>query len=423
MRKQIATLTVLAALLAITLFGGPLALAVSRYYVTEERAELERAADDAALVLAADLLGGRIPQTMPKVSEPGSYAVYDPAGRRLAGAGPAAVPAATRVHPGEVLGDDTSDDYGVLVPISDDGRVVAVLRAATPRVEVVLQTALTWAAMVALAAMAIVATWLVARRRAGRLAEPLEALSQTARRLGDGDFTVRARRSGIAEIDSVGASLDATAERLNGLLARERAFTADASHQLRTPLTGLRLQLEAALDNPAADPRQALVAGIATADRLERTIADLLALARDAPLAARHAALGDVLDDIRGEWSGQLDRAGRALEVTVEPGLAECLVAGPVVRQILAVLLDNAARHGAGTVRVTARDAGDTLAVDVSDEGPGIEADEDVFARRAAAHGIGLALARRLAEAEAGRLRLTRHAPPRFTLLLPLEAQ
>ena len=423
MRKQIVTLTVLAALLAITLFGGPLALAVSRYYLTNERAELERAADDTALMLAADLLRDRAPRTVPKGSEPGSYAVYDPAGRRQAGPGPDTLPAAATVRPGQVLIADTEDDYSVLVPISDNGRVVGVLRAATPRTEVMVQTALTWAGMVALAAMAMVATWLIARRRAGRLAEPLEALSQTARKLGDGDLTVRAQRSGIPEIDSVGASLDATAERLNALLARERAFTADASHQLRTPLTGLRLQLESALDNPAADPRTALAAGIATADRLERTITDLLALARDAPRATRHAEFGAVLDDVSAEWSSRLEQAGRALRATVEPGLADCLVAGPVVRQILAVLLDNALRHGAGSVRVTARDAGDTLAVDVSDEGPGIAPDEDVFARRAAEHGIGLALARRLAEAEAGRLWLTQHAPPRFTLLLPLEPE
>jgi signal transduction histidine kinase len=420
-RKQIATLTVLAALLAITLFGVPLAIAASRYYLTHERAELERAADDTALILAADILRGRPLRTVPQGSEPGTYGVYDPSGHRQAGRGPDTMAAAAAVRPGEVLVADTSDDYGVLVPISDSGRVVGVLRAATTRTEVALQTALTWAGMAALAALAMAATGLIAWRRAGRLARPLEALSATARRLGDGDFTVSTGRTGIPEIDSVGASLDATAERLNALLARERAFTADASHQLRTPLTGLRLQLESALDNPAADPRKALAAGIATTDRLERTVTDLLALARDTPSAARHAALGAVLDDVTADWAAQLDQAGRGLRVTMEPGLGDCMVAGPVVRQILAVLLDNAVRHGAGSVRVTARDAGETLAVDVSDEGPGIGPDEDVFARRAAEHGIGLALARRLAEAEAGRLRLTRHAPPRFTLLLPLE--
>jgi signal transduction histidine kinase len=86
------------------------------------------------------------------------------------------------------------------------------------------------------------------------------------------------------------------------------------------------------------------------------------------------------------------------------------------------VLLDNAATHGSGTVTVTARDAAGTLAIDVADEGSGVDSESDPFVRRspsADGHGIGLALARSLAEAEGGRLRLSKPAPATFTLLLP----
>jgi signal transduction histidine kinase len=93
------------------------------------------------------------------------------------------------------------------------------------------------------------------------------------------------------------------------------------------------------------------------------------------------------------------------------------------VRQILAVLVDNAATHGRGNVRLTVRDAGDAIAVDVADEGPSLTVpSSQLFARRGASasgHGIGLALARRLAEAEGGRLRLSASQPPTFTLLIP----
>jgi signal transduction histidine kinase len=87
----------------------------------------------------------------------------------------------------------------------------------------------------------------------------------------------------------------------------------------------------------------------------------------------------------------------------------------------LAVLVDNAAQHGAGTVTVHARDASATTAIDISDEGTGLDDDQtDLLDRRTAkGHGIGLSLARDLAEAEGGRLRLSSRTPTTFTFFLP----
>ncbi|MGH3911411.1 MAG: sensor histidine kinase, partial [Pseudonocardiaceae bacterium] len=208
--------------------------------------------------------------------------------------------------------------------------------------------------------------------------------------------------------------------------ARERAFSADASHQLRTPLTGLRLRLEAALDRPGQDLRQAITGGIAAADRLEQTVEELLELARDtrkpggAPLD-----LLSLLEEIERGWHDRLAVENRILQVAVDPHAPLSPASTAAVRQVLTVLLDNAATHGSGTVTVAVRDAADALAIDVSDEGLGITAPEpELFTRRsrlANGHGIGLALARSLAEAEGGRLRLTRPAPPTFTLLVPVQ--
>src|SRR5262249_20943184 len=99
------------------------------------------------------------------------------------------------------------------------------------------------------------------------------------------------------------------------------------------------------------------------------------------------------------------------------------LASTAAVRQVLTVLLDNAATHGSGTVSVAVRNAADALAIDVSDEGAGITAPEpELFTRRsrlAEGHGIGLGPARGPAQAGGGGLRLTCPVPPTFTLLIP----
>ncbi|GAA2986851.1 sensor histidine kinase [Actinokineospora diospyrosa] len=421
MRRRIVVLVVVAAALAIALFGVPLAYAAARYYLADERVELERLADDTALRVVDDLFAGRTPEAVPTGESGSDVAVYSPAGTRVVGTGPDRLdPGGPRVEPGGVVEADTDGELVVVIGIARGEEVVGIVRAASPTVEYYLRTGLTWAAMVLLGGVALAGTWLVARGQARRLAEPLERLAGTAARLGEADFTARAPDSGIPEVDSVGSALTLTAQRLDALLERERAFTADASHQLRTPLAGLRLQLESALENPDADPRQAIAAGIGTTDVLEQTIDDLLALARDTPSATHTGQVGAILDGLAREWRGALVDRGLGVEVTDDAAAA--LVAGPVLRQVVAVLLDNAGRHGAGEVLLTARVVADTIAVDVTDQGVGPAAGTDVFRRRAhdsGGHGIGLALARRLAEAEGGRLRLMRTDPTRFTLVLP----
>src|SRR5439155_834762 len=176
---------------------------------------------------------------------------------------------------------------------------------------------------------------------------------------------VRAQPAGVAEIDSVGSAVNTTAQRIGDMLERERAFSANASHQLRTPLAGLRLQLEAGLDAPDADAGAALRAAIETADRLERTIDDLLTLARDRRPAAEAADLPALLAEIEQGWRGLLAAANRQLRITADDPPAP-RASEAAIRQIIGVLLDNAVTHGHGMVAVTARDAGDALAVDVS---------------------------------------------------------
>jgi signal transduction histidine kinase len=426
-RRRIQWVGVLAAALAIVLFGVPLAVAVAIIYGGDERGELERAADTAAVRVAPDLAAGRASAALPTGDEDIRVAVYDLDGRRLQGDGPAtADDPVRRAAAGRVADGGGGSEVVVAVPVTSGERVFAVVRAASQRSRLYLQIGATWLGMTGLAVAAVAAAALLARRQSRRLAGPLERLAGAAQTLGDGDFTVRPPPAGIAEIDAAGAALTRTAERLGALVARERAFSADASHQLRTPLTGLRLRLETALDGDSdGDLRAAVTAALETADRLERTIDELLALARDAPTARTPADLPALLADLGTSWHGPLAAAGRPLRVSVEPALPGTPASAAATRQILDVLVTNAARHGAGTVTVLARETDTAVAVDVTDEGPGVGTPEELFRRRAAGaagHGIGLALARALAEAEGGRLVLTRAAPhPVFTLLLPAD--
>ncbi|MGW4215018.1 histidine kinase dimerization/phospho-acceptor domain-containing protein [Lentzea sp. NPDC004789] len=407
MRQRIVTLAVSAAVLAIVLFGLPLAVGVAKYNLGDERAELERIAVRAALSIADDPAG-----IAPPTSPDATITVLRPGE-----ASDEVVAEAARTR--DVAGS-TSTEIVVAVPILKSGQVVAVVRASTTLTEVVALTLLVWLAMAVGAALAVLVTWRVARRMAARLTRPVENLADLARDLGDGDFTVRATPCGIMEIDGVADALTATARRLGDTLERERAFTARASHQLRTPLTGLRLQLEAALE-ASADPRPALEIGVQATDQLERTIDDLLALTRDSPRPARTTVK---LDEVLSETAWRAQLAPRSRDLRVDLRHAPPLVASDAaVRQILNVLVDNAIVHGRGTVSVTARETAGAFAVDVSDEGD--LGGTDPFAprpRSATGHGIGLALARSLAEAEGGRLALTDRSPTRFTLLLPTES-
>ena len=302
MRTRIVALAVLASVLATCLFAVPLAVAVLEYAIQHERGHLVRIASDVAIDVSGDVYDrDPVDPDDLDVDDDYSVAVHDDDGDRMAGG----VPGSHRQILSAALDGrvKTREEGDVLVagfPITHSDDVVGAVLVTTPRSTVLDQVALIWAGMAALAGTAVAITWLVGRRQARRLARPLEDLEESARRLGDGDFTVRSRPGGIEEIDAVGAALDATAMRLDELLARERAFSADASHQLRTPLAGMRLRLEAALERPDIDPRPAIAATLVDADRLEAIIDELLTLAR----AGQTAPSGPVdLDVLLGELS------------------------------------------------------------------------------------------------------------------------
>ncbi|MGD9527682.1 sensor histidine kinase [Pseudonocardia sp.] len=422
MRRRIVGLTVLAATLAVVLFGLPLAVGAAQLTVAEEQASLQRLAGVTARSVQTELSHGDTPDEIPEGDGDTEIAVYDDDGDLIIGSGPDTGDSRVRAAlQGRTTQGNDDGTLIVTVPVTGEHAVHGAVRVARPVADIYHHLVPAWLGMLALGALVLVLVWQLARRQARRLAEPLETLSVNARRLGDGDFGVRSPSAGIPEIDAVGQALNDTAERLDALLARERAFSAEASHQLRTPLAGLRLRLESALTMSDEESRRAVHAGIASADQLERTIDELMLLARE-PASTR----GEPVDvaaltaDVLAPRRERLVAAGRALDETLEADLSRAPVSAAAVRQVLGVLLDNAELHGRGTVHVTVRDTAGAVAVDVADDGDGLDPGALTHTRNG---GMGLGLARRLAEAEGGRLVLTRPSPPVFTLLLPAAPQ
>ena len=408
---------------AVTLFTIPLAITVRSLTIADELGELEHAATRAERTVSPAALAGTDPAEFASRVGEARLAVYDRNGRLRAGEGPDRLEVSLRaVYQGRAVSHRGSV-LAVAIPVTSNEAVIGAVRASAPGAATAARIWKAWLLMLLSGLGAIALGGLLAWWQARRLAAPLARLATAARRIGHGDFTSIAPRSGLGEIDDVAVALDATAGRLGAALQRERSFSADASHQLRTPLSALRLDLEFALLEGALDRRHVEDA-LSEVDRLTETIDDLLALARDTHGDREVLDIAALFDEIEAEWHGRLALEGRPLRITRSDDLPPVRASDAAARQILSVMVTNAAVHGEGVTTVTARRTSDCVALDVADEGPGFPADvEPSFARRpdgGSRHGIGLALARALAEAEGGRLVVTRAGPhPIVSLLFP----
>lgn len=421
LRRRVLTAIVGVTAVAVVLFAIPLAVAVQRLYQDEATTKLERDATRIAAAAPDDIVHAPVPVRAPVgMSSRITAGIYRTAGQRIEGQGPDWSDVASDGRDGRVHSAVEHGALRVAAPVPSDEGVTAVVLVSEPFDDVTDRTEQTWALMAALAMLVVMIAAVFARGQSMRLARPLERLTLAAQTLGDGDFSIRAPRSEIFEADAAGQALEATARRLGEVLDRERTFSADVSHQLKTPLTGMLLGLESALERPEVDLRVAIRTAVGRGEDLHRTIEDLLELAREGAVARREPLdVAALLAELADRWQGALrDR----LVVRVNGALPEVRAADGAVRQILDVLVDNARKHGSGQITVRAAEMAGGLAIEVADEGPGVDDVDGIFARRATTdggHGIGLALARSLAEAEGGRLVVRRPAPPIFSLLLP----
>lgn len=423
MTRRILGAILVVTLLAIAAFGVPLGIAIRRLYRNQALAQLEREAMAATVEVPTGLTGANDRIELPRHAATITVGVYDPQGRRVAGHGVAAADAEVRdaAQGRLVVKGSSHGQLVVALPVAKNEHVFAVVRVAEPELVVEGRIRRAWMAMAVLGGTIMLLAALLGRRLARLLVQPVSDLADATMRLGAGDFMSRAGRSGISELDRAADDLNVTARRLGELVERERSFSADASHQLRTPLAALRVGLEATLADRHADRDGAIVEALAQADRLEGTIVDLLALARDQAGDRGPLDLATVLADVEASWKPVLARTGRSLVVRFEVDVPTVHASTAAVRQVLEVLVSNAGEHGGGQVDVNAREVIGGLALEVSDEGAGVQGDpQTIFRRREGSkpgRGIGLALARSLTEAEGGKL-LLRNGEPRSTFVL-----
>ncbi|MFC9925985.1 histidine kinase dimerization/phospho-acceptor domain-containing protein [Streptomyces sp. NPDC127190] len=431
MRQRVVRVALTAALVAVVLLAVPLAWAIRSALYTGQRDTLERAALAGAVRVSPDYRTGD-PVELPAPPAGTHLGLYDPQLRLRAGDGPRpGDPPVRRALKGQADRSRSGGDLVVAVPVSHAEQVIGVVRASSPVSAVRERILAVWGALLGVAALALVVAVGVARRQARALAAPLEDLSRHCRAVTAGDLTARAAPSSIAEIDQVARTHNEMLHSLSELLRRERDFTSNASHQLRTPLTGLQLTLEAGLEQrDDARLRPLVEEALATTRRLHDTVEEVLRLSGSRSLPRPHPAdrpLADLLTASEERWHGAFADAGRRLEYLRGDVPGDVAVPGGPLTEILDVLLDNALAHGHGTVRVRVRDLDDALAFDVTDEGEVRGDTGRLFDRghtgSGAGTGIGLALARDLALSLGGRLSLAGRTPTTFTLLVPVSQE
>ena len=272
-------------------------------------------------------------------------------------------------------------------------------------------------------ALALGAAVVVGGLQAKTLRGPLAGLQRRAESLGSGQKREPLRTSGIAEVDRVNELLERSADRVDRLIAAERQFASDASHQLRTPLTALSMRLEEIMQaEDQQTVREEAASALAQAERLATVVEHLLDGVRDNNLRAGPVPLDEIVLQQVVEWEPAFGARHRVVKATGTRGLV-ALATPNGLSQVLATLLENSLIHGAGTVTVSTRSTGISLVVEVSDEGPGVpgELGSRIFERSVSGRrgtGLGLAVARELAEADGGRLELVQQKPAMFALFL-----
>ncbi|MCR3725598.1 ATP-binding protein [Streptomyces umbrinus] len=406
MRRRLISSTLAVVLVVVAVFGVSLVIVETRTISDSAQERVETEAVRLASIVDSRILGDE--QISAKILKD---QVADDRYARIE------IPGRAAIH----IGTKSTGDVTTASREGEEGETVTVQE---PRSAVTREIGRTLLLIAAVALLAVIAAVLLAVRQANRLASPLTDLAETAERLGSGDPRPRHKRYGVPELDRVADVLDGSAERIARMLTAERRLAADASHQLRTPLTALSMRLEeiTLTDDPDIVKEEATIA-LGQVERLTDVVERLLTNSRDPRTgSAVTFDLDEVIKQQLAEWRPAYRNAGRAIVNSGKHRLQAVGTPGAVA-QVLAALIENSLMHGGGTVALRTRVIGNQAVIEVTDEGPGVPADlgARIFERAISGRnstGIGLAVARDLAEADGGRLEMLQAQPPVFGLFL-----
>ncbi|MCW8376920.1 HAMP domain-containing sensor histidine kinase [Streptomyces justiciae] len=433
MNRQLIRSYILLVAVAILLFTVPVAFTLTKQLRDDTELSVEREATTMALLLASgDEASCR---ALTKMAQAYADETHDEVQVTATDSCTPGVPAPDRdarlagvLRTGEPNTDWGSDfiwgrNLVITVPAEADGKVVGAVRIVYSTSGLTHRLWTIWGFRAGLAVAVLGVAALIGTVVSRRITAPLRELNAMASKFSDGDLTARSPVTGPPETQTLARTLNQGAERLDTLVASQRIFVADASHQLRTPLTALRLSLDNIADGVDDEfVREDVEQATAEVVRMSRLVNGLLVLARaEAKVtAAEPLVLRDIVAERLAVWRPAADERGVtiALGGSTADGRLLVLASPGHLDQVLDNVLSNALEVSpdGGTITVSYEVRGDEILLSVQDQGPGMSDAEksrafDRFWRGQgltgrSGSGLGLAVVKQLVTDDGGTVAL-----------------
>ncbi len=403
MRRRLALQALAVTSLVVISFTVPLLFLVRRQAQERGQVEAERQAQTTAGLVALAAAGA---ETFDRVTLenalgnlPDGVGIVLPDGNTI-GDSPAGGEVLATVRLGTPAAGFVSGSWQVGIPVATRHGLMAAI-ASVPESDLSRGVVPAWIALILLGLLVIAAAWALARRMGRDLVRPVDELADVATRLGQGDLGARARVTDPVELASVGRALNQLSGRLQEMIRAERESLADLSHQLRTPLAGLKLAAERLPDGDSM---------VEAVERMQSAVDSLITEVRAGSPGSTTADVRAVMVKRVTFWRVLAEEQGRS--VTMTDAMHPLLVGVPedVVSSIADTLIENVLTHTQAGVdlRVGWQAEGDFATMRVEDSGPGFSAGFDPTTRGISSRGstgLGLDIARKAAEAAGGSLR------------------